>query len=92
MFGHLRVTLTSTLQALPASTQRFATAPLPTRLLYARNSLQLLLQRAPPPCSADPYASGQEFDAGTITDAAGTEHQFTADTQAVTSDMTVYPH
>lgn len=40
---------------------------------------------------ADPYASGQEFDGWYYTDAAGTEHQFTADTQ-VTSDMTVYPH
>lgn len=40
---------------------------------------------------ADPYASGQEFDGWYYTDAAGVEHQFTADTQ-VTSDMTVYPH
>ena len=40
---------------------------------------------------ADPYASGQEFDGWYYTDTAGTEHQFTADTQ-VTSDMTVYPH
>lgn len=40
---------------------------------------------------ADPYASGQEFDGWYYTDASGTEHQFTADTQ-VTSDMTVYPH
>ncbi|MCG5106658.1 InlB B-repeat-containing protein, partial [Candidatus Saccharibacteria bacterium] len=40
---------------------------------------------------ADPYASGQEFNGWYYTDASGTEHQFTADTQ-VTSDMTVYPH
>ena len=40
---------------------------------------------------ADPYASGQEFDGWYYTDASGTEHQFTADTQ-VNSDMTVYPH
>lgn len=40
---------------------------------------------------ADPYASGQEFNGWYYTDASGTEHQFTADTQ-VNSDMTVYPH